>query len=134
MHVQAADFFSRHPELSLQALGASANGEALDLKPAGIPVKFLPAEHQGVRQQVLFGEVAHGKHRDDRIFAVRAGQQRVDGLTARRTPAFGDLHYREEVGLPARREREDPPLRACDEEPLDDPEQLLGIAWRAEAG
>jgi hypothetical protein len=47
MHVQAADFFSRHPELSLQALGASANVEALDLKPAGIPVKFLPAEHQG---------------------------------------------------------------------------------------
>ena len=47
MNVQAADFFSRHPELSLQALGASANVEALDLKPAGVPVKFLPAEHQG---------------------------------------------------------------------------------------
>jgi len=47
MNVQAADFFSRHPELSLQALGASANVEALDLRPAGVPVKFLPAEHQG---------------------------------------------------------------------------------------
>jgi len=47
MNVQAADFFSRHPELSLQALGASANVEALELKPAGVPVKFLPAEHQG---------------------------------------------------------------------------------------
>lgn len=47
MNVQAADFFSRHPELLLQALGASANAEALELKPAGVPVKFLPAEHQG---------------------------------------------------------------------------------------
>ena len=47
MHIQAADFFSRHPELSLEALGASANVEALDLRPAGVPVRFLPAEHQG---------------------------------------------------------------------------------------
>jgi hypothetical protein len=47
MNDQAAHFFSRHPELSLEALGASANMEALDLKPAGIPVKFLPAEQQG---------------------------------------------------------------------------------------
>ncbi len=45
MHVLAANFFARHPELSLAALGAAANGEALDLKPAGVPVKFLPAEH-----------------------------------------------------------------------------------------
>jgi hypothetical protein len=47
MHVLAADFFARHPELSLAAMGASANLEALELKPAGVPVKFLPAEHHG---------------------------------------------------------------------------------------
>jgi hypothetical protein len=47
MHVLAAGFFARHPELSLAALGTSANEEALDLKPAGVPVKFLPAEHHG---------------------------------------------------------------------------------------
>lgn len=44
MHVLAERFFARHPELSLAALGAAANEEALDLKPAGVPVKFLPAE------------------------------------------------------------------------------------------
>lgn len=43
----AADFFARHPELSLAALGASANAEALDLKPAGVPATFLPAEEHG---------------------------------------------------------------------------------------
>ncbi|WP_224362459.1 hypothetical protein [Hyalangium versicolor] len=45
MHVLAEGFFARHPELSLSALGAAANEEALDLKPAGVPVKFLGAEH-----------------------------------------------------------------------------------------
>ncbi|MDY7232346.1 hypothetical protein [Hyalangium rubrum] len=47
MHGLAADFFSRHPELSLAALGASANAQALDLKPAGVPATFLPAEEHG---------------------------------------------------------------------------------------
>ena len=47
MRELAARFFARHPELSLAALGAFANLEALDLKPAGVPVKFLPAEHHG---------------------------------------------------------------------------------------
>jgi hypothetical protein len=47
MHTQAAHFFAQHPELSLAALGASANQEALDLLPAGVPVEFLPAERHG---------------------------------------------------------------------------------------
>lgn len=60
MHVLAANFFARHSELSLAALGAAANGEALDLKPAGVPVKFLPAEHHGelVRQYRELNQLA----------------------------------------------------------------------------
>ena len=45
MRVLAATFFARHPELSLAALGATANAEALELKPAGVPAKYLAAEH-----------------------------------------------------------------------------------------
>ncbi|MBN1210571.1 MAG: hypothetical protein JXB05_37310 [Myxococcaceae bacterium] len=45
MHLLAAGFFTRHPELSLSALGASANLEALESKPARVPAKLLPAEH-----------------------------------------------------------------------------------------
>ena len=62
MQVLAAGFFTRHPELSLAALGASANMEALDLKPAGVPVKFLPAEHHGdvVRQYRELNRLAFG--------------------------------------------------------------------------
>lgn len=60
MHVLAANFFARHPELSLAALGAAANVEALDLKPAEVPVKFLPAEHHGelVRQYRELNQLA----------------------------------------------------------------------------
>jgi hypothetical protein len=62
MHVLAAGFFARHPELSLAALGASANEEALDLKPAGVPMRFLPAEHHGelVRQYRELNRLAFG--------------------------------------------------------------------------
>jgi len=62
MHVLAEGFFARHPELSLAALGASANEEVLDLKPAGVPVKFLPAEHHAgvVRQYRELNQLAFG--------------------------------------------------------------------------
>ena len=40
----AADFFSRHPELTLAALGAGANAQALDLAPFGQSVRFHAAE------------------------------------------------------------------------------------------
>ncbi|WP_224244810.1 hypothetical protein [Hyalangium gracile] len=60
MHVLADSFFARHSELSLAALGAAANAEALDLKPVGVPVKFLPAEHHGdlVRQYRELNQLA----------------------------------------------------------------------------
>lgn len=60
MHVLAANFFARHHELSLAALGAAANGDVLDLKPAGVPVKFLAAEHHGelVRQYRELNQLA----------------------------------------------------------------------------
>jgi hypothetical protein len=62
MHVLAEGFFARHPELSLAALGASANEEVLDLKPAGVPVKYLPAEHHAgvVRQYRELNQLAFG--------------------------------------------------------------------------
>jgi len=40
----ADDFFARHPELTLAALGAGANQEALDLAPFGQSVRFYAAE------------------------------------------------------------------------------------------
>ena len=60
MHVLAASFFTRHTELSLAALGASANEEALDLKPAGVSVKFLAAEEHAevVRQYRELNQLA----------------------------------------------------------------------------
>lgn len=62
MHLLADAFFARHPELSLAALGASANEEALELKPAGVPVKFLAAEHHAavVRQYRELNQLAFG--------------------------------------------------------------------------
>jgi hypothetical protein len=44
MKALADDFFARHPELSLAALGAGANREVLDLAPFGQAVRFYPAE------------------------------------------------------------------------------------------
>lgn len=44
MKALADDFFARHPELTLAALGAGANREALDLQPFGQPVRFYAAE------------------------------------------------------------------------------------------
>lgn len=44
MRALADDFFARHPELTLAALGAGANEEALDLAPFGQRVRFLAAE------------------------------------------------------------------------------------------
>jgi hypothetical protein len=40
----ARDFFARHPEVSLGALGSRANREALDLSPFGVAAKFYAAE------------------------------------------------------------------------------------------
>lgn len=40
----AADFFARHPELGLAALGARDNERSLDLDPFGIRARFFPAE------------------------------------------------------------------------------------------
>jgi hypothetical protein len=40
----AADFFARHPELRLAALGAGDNASSLDLRPFGVPAEFRPAE------------------------------------------------------------------------------------------
>lgn len=40
----ATDFFERHPELRLGALGASNNSVALDLKPFGHEAVYFPAE------------------------------------------------------------------------------------------
>lgn len=40
----ARDFFERHPELSLAALGACDNARALDLVPFGCPARFYAAE------------------------------------------------------------------------------------------
>ncbi|MEZ4296310.1 MAG: hypothetical protein R3B70_15170 [Polyangiaceae bacterium] len=44
MKALADDFFARHPELRLAALGAGANEPALDLCPFGQPVTFYAAE------------------------------------------------------------------------------------------
>lgn len=44
MKALADDFFARHPELSLAALGAGANAEALDLCPFGQKVRYFAAE------------------------------------------------------------------------------------------
>lgn len=44
MKALADDFFARHPELSLAALGAAANRDALDLCPFGQPVRYYAAE------------------------------------------------------------------------------------------
>jgi hypothetical protein len=39
-----AEFFARHPEISLGALGAAANAEALDPAPFGKPLRYFRAE------------------------------------------------------------------------------------------
>lgn len=44
MKALADDFFARHPELTLAALGAGANKDALDLCPFGQPVRYHAAE------------------------------------------------------------------------------------------
>jgi hypothetical protein len=40
----ARDFFARHPDLSLAALGSQANRASLDLTPAGCPATYYAAE------------------------------------------------------------------------------------------
>ena len=40
----AGDFFARHPEIQLAALGAGDNADALDLRPFGVKVDYRPAE------------------------------------------------------------------------------------------
>lgn len=42
----AADFFARHPELTLAALGARDNGRMLDLRPFGVRATFFAAEER----------------------------------------------------------------------------------------
>lgn len=44
MRALADDFFSRHPELELGALGAADNRRAMDLEPFGRPATFYAAE------------------------------------------------------------------------------------------
>lgn len=44
MKTLANDFFTRHPELTLGALGAGANASALDLAPFGRQARYFPAE------------------------------------------------------------------------------------------
>ncbi|MDC0712773.1 hypothetical protein POL68_30210 [Stigmatella sp. ncwal1] len=63
MHALATRFFARYPALSLAALGAAENVRALDLRPAGIPVEFLPAEQHGAlaRQYLELNQLAFGK-------------------------------------------------------------------------
>ncbi|MBK7583725.1 MAG: hypothetical protein IPI67_26465 [Myxococcales bacterium] len=40
----ARDFFGRHPDVTLAALGARHNAASLDLEPASCPVKYFAAE------------------------------------------------------------------------------------------
>jgi hypothetical protein len=63
MHELAARFFARHPELSLAALGAAENVKGLNLRPAGVPVEFLPAERHGelARLYLELNQLAFGK-------------------------------------------------------------------------
>jgi hypothetical protein len=44
MRALATDFFARHPELRLAALGAGANASSLDLAPFGQDARFFAAE------------------------------------------------------------------------------------------
>lgn len=44
MHELARDFFARHPEVALGALGSRSNQAALELAPFGVPVTFYAAE------------------------------------------------------------------------------------------
>ncbi|MCC6559408.1 MAG: hypothetical protein IT372_41330 [Polyangiaceae bacterium] len=46
MRALAAEFFSRHPGVSLAALGARDNAGALDLAPFGCPARYLAAEER----------------------------------------------------------------------------------------
>lgn len=66
MHALAADFFARHPELRLAALGAGANAAALDLAPFGQEAQFFAAEkhpalverYRAANQYAFPGELA----------------------------------------------------------------------------
>ncbi len=42
--VMAREFFGRHPQVTLAALGSASNEAFLDLEPFGVPVRFLAAE------------------------------------------------------------------------------------------
>ena len=44
MHEMARDFFARHADVALGALGAAGNARSLDLAPFGVPVKYYAAE------------------------------------------------------------------------------------------
>ncbi|QSQ22264.1 hypothetical protein JY651_45275 [Pyxidicoccus parkwayensis] len=40
----AVEFLSKHPGVSMMALGSGAHADSLDLSPLGVPVHYLPAE------------------------------------------------------------------------------------------
>ncbi len=48
MRELARDFFARHPDVKLAALGAGHNRRALDLEPFGVPVHYYEAERHPV--------------------------------------------------------------------------------------
>ena len=44
MDAMARDFFARHPEVKLAALGAKENARSMDLSPFGVPMHYYAAE------------------------------------------------------------------------------------------
>ena len=44
MQQMAGDFFARHPDVRLAALGARENAASMDLAPFGVPLHYYPAE------------------------------------------------------------------------------------------
>jgi hypothetical protein len=59
---QAAAFLSRHPGMSLVALGSGAHADSLDLAPLGLPVRYLPAERnlELAQQYLVLNQLAFG--------------------------------------------------------------------------
>jgi len=59
---QAEDFFSRHPGVSLMALGSGEHVESLDLAPFGVPARYLPAERnlELAAQYLVLNQFAFG--------------------------------------------------------------------------
>jgi hypothetical protein len=58
----AEAFLSRHPGVSLVALGSGAHAGSLDLAPLGLPVRYLPAERnlELAQQYLALNQLAFG--------------------------------------------------------------------------